>query len=106
MPEQFAFRSTFAHGGKPCSSNNVICAGTIVGKNRLHMQRTHAAVAAPEAPAAASTTGQPDEQIVKMYSRLQNGSDVRGIAVDGTRQPTRMKEAFGAEHLGSSSVHA
>ena len=41
-----------------------------------------AAVLAPEAPVA-STSAPPDEDIQKMYKRLQNGSDVRGIAVDG-----------------------
>lgn len=40
-----------------------------------------AAVAAPEAPVASTT--EVDAAILKLYKRLQNGSDVRGIAVDG-----------------------
>lgn len=43
-----------------------------------------AIVVAPEAPVANnSTSAPPDEDVQKMYKRLQNGSDVRGIAVDG-----------------------
>ena len=48
------------------------------------MRVVKAVVVAPEAPAAvASTSAPPSEDIQNMYTRLQNGSDVRGIAVDG-----------------------
>ena len=42
-----------------------------------------AAVAAPEAPAATSTS--PDTK--SLYMPLQNGSDVRGVAVEGDPSP-------------------
>ena len=83
----------FAHGGVLCLPNDVdVGAGKTMEDSRLHIQRTHAAVAAPEAPAT-STSSQPEEQIVKMYSRLQNGSDVRGIAVDGTGKLVRLERS-------------
>ena len=40
---------------------------------------TRAAVAAPEAPAATSTAS----DTKSLYMPLQNGSDVRGVAVEG-----------------------
>lgn len=41
------------------------------------------AVAAIEAPPVDSNKVAPDDAILKAYKRLQNGSDVRGIAVEG-----------------------
>ncbi|BDA46832.1 Phosphomannomutase/phosphoglucomutase [Coccomyxa sp. Obi] len=46
-----------------------------------------AAVAAPEAPV--TSTSELDAAILKLYKRLQNGSDVRGIAVDGVEGENR-----------------
>ncbi len=61
--------------------------------NALEIPRpasTAAAVAAPEAPV--TSTSEPDEVVLKLYKRLQNGSDVRGIAVDG--EPTALPQAL------------
>lgn len=63
-------------------------------KSRRPFQIATSAVAAPEAPSVGSNVT-PDEAILKAYKRLQNGSDVRGIAVEGRLLPSRASALLG-----------